>query len=142
MSKRIMDCVFDVSNDCGVKIYYQGTDSSHLNYDDVDEIVKRYKENPKLYLVGESLGNFHVDFPQRKGYKEVYSIEGLFLSKKSYSDLLWYVNVNDKEQKIRDNLARMKGFPTPCIEYYAKENKCPHQMFIKSCMIIDLSILI
>ena len=39
MSKRIMDKVFDVSNECGVKIYYQDTDSIHLNYDDVDKHV-------------------------------------------------------------------------------------------------------
>ena len=31
MSKRIMDKVFEVSNDCGVKIHYQDTDSTHLN---------------------------------------------------------------------------------------------------------------
>ena len=44
MSEIIMNCVFDVSNDCGVKIYYQDTDSIHLNYDDVDKNVKIYKE--------------------------------------------------------------------------------------------------
>ena len=39
MSKRIMNKVFDVSNDCGVKIYYQDTDPIHLNYDDVAKTV-------------------------------------------------------------------------------------------------------
>ena len=38
MSKRIVNKVFDVSYDCGVKIYYQDTDSIHLKYDDVDKI--------------------------------------------------------------------------------------------------------
>ena len=33
---------FGVSNDCGVKVYYQDTDSIHLNYDDVEKIVKTY----------------------------------------------------------------------------------------------------
>ena len=37
MSKRIMNKVFDVSYECGVKISYQYTDSIHLNYDDVDK---------------------------------------------------------------------------------------------------------
>ena len=41
MSKRIMNKVFDVSNDCGVKIYYQDTDPIHLNYDDVAKTVQR-----------------------------------------------------------------------------------------------------
>ena len=45
MSKRIMNKVFSCADDCGVKIYYQGTDSIHLNYDDVDKTVKRYKKN-------------------------------------------------------------------------------------------------
>ena len=44
MSKRIMNKVFEVSNDCGVKIYYQDTESIHLSYDDIDKIVNRYKE--------------------------------------------------------------------------------------------------
>ena len=44
MSKRIMNKVFDVSNDCGVKTYYQDTDSTHLNYDDVDKHVQIYKQ--------------------------------------------------------------------------------------------------
>ena len=64
-----------------------------------------------------------MDFPTKDGYKEVYSIEGLFLGKKSYFDLLEYVDDNDEEYKIHDGLARMKGFPTSCIEYYAKENQ-------------------
>ena len=53
-----------------------------------DKLVKTYKDNYKLDLVGENLLQFHVDFPTKDGYKEVYSIEGLFLGKKSYFDLL------------------------------------------------------
>ena len=62
MSKRITNKVFSCAGDWGVKIYYQGTDSIHLNYGDVDKVVKRYKEKYGLDLVGESLGDFHVDF--------------------------------------------------------------------------------
>ena len=51
------------AGDCGVKTYYQDTDSIHLNCDDVDKVVKRYKGNYRLELVGEDLGNFHVDLP-------------------------------------------------------------------------------
>ena len=45
MSKRIMNKVFSCADNIGVRIYYQDTDSIHLNYDDVDKVVKRYKEN-------------------------------------------------------------------------------------------------
>ena len=62
MSKRIMNKVFDVSNDCGVKVYYQATDSIHLNYDDVGKIVKIYKQTYNQDLAGDRLGNFHVYF--------------------------------------------------------------------------------
>ena len=44
MSKRIMNKVFEVSNNCGVKVYHQDTDSIHLNYEDVDKIVNHYRE--------------------------------------------------------------------------------------------------
>ena len=44
MSKRIMNKVFNCADDLGLKIYYQDTDSIHLNYDDVPEIVKHYKK--------------------------------------------------------------------------------------------------
>ena len=45
----------------------------------------------------------------------------MFLGKKSYVDLLEYVDDNDHQ--IHDGLARMKGFPTPCIQHYATRNK-------------------
>ena len=48
-----MNKVFSCAGDCGVKIYYQGTDSIHLNYEAVDKVVKIYKETYGLELVGE-----------------------------------------------------------------------------------------
>ena len=82
MSKRIMHKVFSCADDCGARIYYQDTDPTHLNYGDVDKVVERYEEKHGLDLVGERLGNFHVDFPDiEKGCGEVYAIESLFLGK-------------------------------------------------------------
>ena len=63
MSKRIMNRVFGSASDIGVNVYYQYTYSIHLNYEDVDKVVKIYKEKYDLDLVGEELGRFHVDFP-------------------------------------------------------------------------------
>merc|ERR1711966_213661 len=88
MSKRIMNKVFSSAVDIGVKVYYQDTDSIHLNYDDVDKVVKRYKEKCGLELVGEDLGNFHIDFSMDKANSEIYAIESLFLGKKTYIDIL------------------------------------------------------
>ena len=39
-----MNKIFSCADDCGVKIYYQDTDSIHLNYEDVDKIENIYKE--------------------------------------------------------------------------------------------------
>ena len=118
MSKIIMNRVFGSAADIDVQIYYQDTDSIHLNYEDVDKVVKRYKEKYGLELVGDELGKFHVDFPDiEKGCGEVYGTESFFLGKKSCFDEL----KSTKEGKIiNGDLSRMKGIPTPCIEYYAK----------------------
>ena len=75
ISKRIMNKVFEVANNCGVKMYYQDTDSIHLNDDDVDKIVERYKDTYGQDLVGQGLGNFHVDLPPLCKDNEVYGIE-------------------------------------------------------------------
>ena len=40
-----MNKVFSCAGDCDIKIYYQDTDSTHLNYDGVDTVVLRYKKN-------------------------------------------------------------------------------------------------
>ena len=45
MSKRIMNKMFSCADDLNIKAFYQDTDSTHLNYDDVGKIVDRYKEN-------------------------------------------------------------------------------------------------
>ena len=44
MSKRVMDKLFSCSDDLNINIYYQDTDSRHLNYDDVDKVVEIYKQ--------------------------------------------------------------------------------------------------
>ena len=121
MSKIIMNGVFGCASDCGVNIYYQDTDNIRLNYDDVDTVVNRYTKKCNKDLVGESLSQFHVDFPKKDGYKDVYGIESLFLGKKPYIDILEYVN--DEGNTTHGQHVRMKGFPTSCIEYFAKENK-------------------
>ena len=75
MSKRITNKVFSCADDCAIKIYYQDTDSIHLNYDGVDTVVKRYKGKYGSELVGEDLGNFHIDFSMDKANREIYAIE-------------------------------------------------------------------
>ena len=78
-----MNKVFSCPDDCEIKVYYQDTDSIHLNYDDVPKIVDRYKDKYGLELVGEDLGNFHVGFGLYGATSEIYAVESLFLGKKT-----------------------------------------------------------
>ena len=82
-----MNKVFSCADDCDIRIYYQDTDSVHLNYGDVIEVVKRYEDKSCLELVGEDLGNFHIDFSMGKANREIYAIGTLFLGKKTYIDI-------------------------------------------------------
>ena len=120
MSKRVMNKVFSCAGGCDIKIYYQGTDSIHLNCDDVDTVVERYKGKYGLELVGEDLGNFHIDFSMDKSNSEIYAIESLFLGKKTYIDI---IEPTDKDgMTIHSEHIRMKGIPTPCTKYYAEQH--------------------
>ena len=40
ISRIIMNKVFSCADDCGIKVYYQDTDSIHLKYDGVDKECK------------------------------------------------------------------------------------------------------
>ena len=84
LCQKIMNKVFSCADDCDIKIYYQDTDPIHLDYDGVPIVVKRNKEKYGLELVGEGLGNFHVDFDLYGATSEIYAVESLFLGKKTY----------------------------------------------------------
>ena len=116
-----MNKVFSCADDCDIKIYYQDTYSIHLNYDDVDKTENGYKEKYGSELVGEELGNFHIDFSMDNANAEIYAIDSLFLGKNTYIDML---EPTDKDGKtIISEHIRMKGIPTSCIQYYAEQHK-------------------
>ena len=73
-----------------------------------------------LELVGEDLGNFHIDFSMDAANSETYAIEGLFLGKETYKYIL---EPTDKDGKtINPEHIRMKGISTTCIKYYADQH--------------------
>ena len=117
MAKRSMNTVFSCAGECDVEICYQGTDSIHLNYDDVDTVVKIYKQKYGLELVGEDLGNVHTDCSMDKANSGIYALERVFLGKTTYIDSL---ESTDKAGKtINSAHIRTKGIPTSCIKYCA-----------------------
>ena len=120
MSKRIMNKVFEVSNDCGVKTYYQDIDFIHLNYDDVDIVVNRYNETYNQDFVGQGLGNFHVYFSMDGAVSETYGNESYFLGKHTYLGMLESTKGNNL---INGKHIRMIGVPAACIKYYAEQKR-------------------
>jgi len=120
-SKRIMNEVFGCADDLKLKIYYQDTDSIHMNYDDVDKLAAKYNIKYDRELVGAGMGNFHVDFSMKGASGEIYATESYFLGKKTYIDAL---ESKDKDgNTIKEEHIRMRGIPNACIKYKADNDK-------------------
>ena len=115
-----MNKMFSCADDCEMEIYYQGTGSIHLNYDDVPKVVKIYKGAYGSELVGEDLDNFHIGFSMDKANSEIYAIESLFLGKKTSIDILEPTGKNGIT--IHSEHIIMKRIPTPCIKYYGEQH--------------------
>ena len=115
-----MNKVFSCADGCNIKTYYQDTYSIHLNYADVGKVGNSYKAKYGSELVGEELGNFHIDFSMDNANTDIYAVEHLFLGKKTYIDIL---ESTDKDGKtVNSEHIIMKGIPTPCIKYYAEQH--------------------
>ena len=89
MSKRIMNEVMCLAYDLGIKIFYQDTDSMHIEKDKIELLSNAFKEKYNRELIGKSLGQFHSDFEPINNHKETpYAIESIFVAKKIYMDKL------------------------------------------------------
>jgi hypothetical protein len=130
MSKRIMNEVMTLAEDNKLKIYYQDTDSMHIEEQNIEILEKNFKEKYNRELIGKLMGQFHSDF-DLKGADDVYASRSIFLGKKSYIDELKGV---DKNGKIKTGYhIRMKGVPNSCIEYTTKKLKLnnPFELYEK-----------
>jgi hypothetical protein len=117
MSKRIMNEVMNLAEDNNLKIYYQDTDSMHIEEQDIEILQRKFNEKYNRELIGKGMGQFHSDF-DLKGCDDVYASRCIFLGKKSYIDELKGI---DSEGKVKTGYhIRMKGIPNSCIEYTTK----------------------
>ena len=82
MSKRIMNEVICTAEDNKLDIFYQDTDSIHIDYNQIKMLEEKFKEQYGRELVSDGLGNFHTDFEMSGAKSEIYAIESLFLAKK------------------------------------------------------------
>ena len=72
-------------------------------------------------MVGQGLGNFHVDFSMDGAVSEIYGNGNYCLGKHTYLDMLEPTNKDNNI--INDEHIRMRGIPTACIKYYAEQKK-------------------
>lgn len=106
MSNRIMNEVMCLGEDIGCKKIYQDTDSTHMDYEDVETLAIAYKDKYDKELVGDYMNQFHVDFDmfdengnKIKGLQDICSIEAYFLGKKIYCHTLQaFKNTTTKKQ--------------------------------------------
>jgi hypothetical protein len=122
MSKRLMNEVMCLAEDEGLKIYYQDTDSMHIDDKDINILEDKFKKLYNRELIGKDMGQFHSDFEfydedgnKRKDIKNIVAVESIFLGKKCYIDKL--EGQNQIGEKEIDYHVRMKGIPEKVIYY-------------------------
>ena len=105
-SKKIMNRVFNISENNDINIFYQDTDSLHIYNDDLDKLINIYEKSYGL-LVGKKMLNFHSDFKLDGAKKDIKASKSIFLGKKCYIDRL--IGYDDNNNKIKGYHMRMKG---------------------------------
>ena len=121
MSKRIMNEVICLSEDLNQKIYYQDTDSLHIQTNNIKELSDEYKKLYNKELIGSGMGQFHTDFEVNDDNLDksfmIEAVESIFLGKKAYIDKLEYKTI-DEDIKNAYHI-RMKGMNSnTIIDYY------------------------
>ena len=99
MSKRIMNELMCLAEDNNIILYYQDTDSIHIEDDDIKNLEKIYNDKYGRELIGKSMGQFHSDFVM-KGAKNIISTKLITLGKKSYCDVLEGYKLETKKYGI------------------------------------------
>lgn len=106
MSKRIMNEVICLAQDNNINIYYQDTDSMHIEKNKIPLLSNLFKEKYNRDLIGEQLGQFHSDFNTFElwnGNKnnETCSYLCIVCGKKIYNDILENVEYIDFINKLK-----------------------------------------
>ena len=104
MSKRIMNEVICLAEDLGLNIYYQDTDSLHIDSDQIKTLSQEYTKLYDRTLIGKGMGQFHSDFESAKLEGDIHATKSLFLGKKCYIDVL------EDSRGEKDYHIRMKKF--------------------------------
>ena len=87
-SKNIMNKVMCLGEDLGLKQYTQDTDSIHMDYDEVEIMRQAYRKIYNTELIGNDMGQFHIDFDLEGSVGDIWATDSIFLGKKCYIDKL------------------------------------------------------
>ena len=119
-SKNIMNKVMCLGEDLGLKQYTQDTDSIHIDYDEVEILANEYRKKYNTELIGNDMGQFHIDFDLEGSVGDIWATDSIFLGKKCYIDKL---ESRDKDNKpIYGHHIRMKGITHSSIDYTADKD--------------------
>ena len=119
-SKNIMNKVMCMGEDLKLKMYTQDTDSIHIDYDEVKTLEEHYNKKYGTELIGNDMGQFHIDFDLSGSVGDIWATDSIFLGKKSYIDKL---ESRDKDgNAIYGFHIRMKGITSASIDYTTKLN--------------------
>ncbi len=127
MSKRIMNEVQNTASDNNLPIYYQDTDSIHMNNNQVAILEQKYYEKYNRVLTGKDLGQFHVDFSMKAPVESIVARRSIFLGKKAYIDELVGYDKDGKE--YIEYHQRMKGINTIALAVKAEEYGNPFEFY-------------
>ena len=108
MSKRIMNEVMCLAEDEGINIYYQDTDSMHIEADKLSQLAEAFEAKYDRELIGDAMGQFHDDFDELSHNPR--AIVHISAGKKMYYDKL----INDLGETAEHY--RLKGIPQQCIK--------------------------
>ena len=77
-----------LTEDEGLNIWYQDTDSMHINYEEVEILAAASKKKYNRDLIGEDMLQIHTDFDLEWACGDIHSTESHFLANKVCIDNL------------------------------------------------------
>ena len=134
-----MNEVMCLAEDLNIPIYYQDTDSMHIEKDKLELLATEYRKKYNRELIGKNLGQFHSDFDSAILKGEIYAKESYFIAKKVYLDVL--TDGGDTE----DYHIRMKGVSKEAItdvcdkQYDSDLRKLYEHLFNRGKITFDLT---
>ena len=89
MPKRIMNEVICLAFDLGIIVFYQDTDSVHIETHDFQRLIEEFKRKYDRELICKNMGQFRSDFEPINGHnKTPHAIESIFIATKKCMDKL------------------------------------------------------